>query len=116
MSSLAIAVGTAHGFYKTDPILDLDLISRTKKLVDIPLVLHGASGLSDKVVSHAVSLGMAKVNFATELRDAYTKAVRQYLGDNPDTFDPKKFGEAARVAVRDLVKQKIEICMSDGRA
>ena len=116
VSSLAIAVGTAHGFYKTDPILDLDIITRTKKLVDIPLVLHGASGLSDETVSRAVSLGMAKVNFATELRDVYTKEVRRYLDANPDAIDPKKFGEPARAAVRELVKHKIEICMSEGRA
>ena len=116
VSSLAIAVGTAHGFYKTDPVLDLDIITRTKKLVDIPLVLHGASGLSDETVSHAVSLGMAKVNFATELRDVYTKAVLQYLNANPDTIDPKKFGEPARAAVKELVKHKIGVCMSGGKA
>jgi ketose-bisphosphate aldolase len=116
VSSLAIAVGTAHGFYKTDPILDLDLITRTKKLVDIPLVLHGASGLSDETVSHAVKLGMAKVNFATELRDVYTKAVREFLNANPEAYDPKKYGDAARDAVRELVKHKMAVCLSEGKA
>ena len=116
VSSLAIAIGTAHGFYKDDPILDLDIITRTKKLVDIPLVLHGASGLSDETVNHAVKLGMAKVNFATELRDVYTKAVRNFLDANPDAFDPKKYGDSARIAVKELVKHKIETCLSEGRA
>ena len=116
LSSLAIAVGTAHGFYETDPVLNLDLITKTKKLVEIPLVLHGASGLPDETVSHAVSLGMAKINFATELRDVYTKAVRHYLDANPDAFDPKKYGDVARSAVTELVKHKMAVCMSEGRA
>jgi ketose-bisphosphate aldolase len=114
--SLAIAVGTAHGFYRTAPILGLDLISATKHLIDIPLVLHGASGLTDETVSRAASLGMAKVNFATELRDVYTRTVREYLDANHEVFDPKKYGAAARTAVRDLVKRKIAACMSEGKA
>jgi ketose-bisphosphate aldolase len=116
VSSLAIAIGTSHGFYNTAPILDLDLITATRKFVAIPLVMHGASGLEDEIVSRAVGLGMAKVNFATELRGVYTKAVREYLAANPETFDPKKFGEPARVAVKELVKSKLAACLSKGRA
>jgi len=114
VSSLAIAVGTAHGFYKTTPVLDFDLITETKKIVDIPLVLHGASGLTDETVTRAAKMGMAKVNFATDLRDVYTKAVRDYLAANPDAFDPRKYGDAARAAVRELVKHKMAICLSEG--
>ncbi|MCL2684236.1 MAG: class II fructose-bisphosphate aldolase, partial [Synergistaceae bacterium] len=91
-------------------------ITKVKKLTDIPLVLHGASGLSDETVSHAVRLGMAKVNFATELRDVYTRVVREYLDANPEAFDPKKYGDAARVAVKELVKHKMAVCLSEGRA
>jgi tagatose 1,6-diphosphate aldolase GatY/KbaY len=116
VSSLAIAIGTAHGFYNTVPILDLDLITATRKLVRIPLVMHGASGLSDETVSHAARLGMAKINFATELRETYTKTVRTYLSANRDVFDPKKFGEPARLAVKELVKRKIAACLSEGKA
>jgi fructose/tagatose bisphosphate aldolase len=116
VSSLAIAIGTAHGFYNTVPILDLDLITATRKLVRVPLVMHGASGLSDETVSHAARLGMAKINFATELREAYTKTVRTYLSANHDAFDPKKFGEPARLAVKELVKRKIAACLSEGKA
>lgn len=115
VSSLAIAVGTAHGFYKSEPVIDLDIIAEARKIVSVPLVLHGASGLSDDIVKRAIKLGMAKVNFATELRDAYTKAVRIYLSENPDVYDPKKYGEAARAAVKELVMHKIRICGSEGR-
>jgi fructose/tagatose bisphosphate aldolase len=78
--------------------------------------MHGASGLADETVSRAARLGMAKVNFATELRDAYTKAVRAYLFANHDAFDPKKYGEPAREAVKELVKRKIAACLSEGKA
>lgn len=116
VTSLAISIGTAHGFYAVAPVLDLSRITATRELVDIPLVLHGASGVPDETVSAAVRLGMAKVNFATELRDAYTKAVRAYLAENPLAYDPKKYGEAAREAVKRLVMHKIRLCMSEGKA
>jgi tagatose 1,6-diphosphate aldolase GatY/KbaY len=115
VSSLAIAVGTAHGFYKTPPALNFDIITAARNLVGVPLVLHGASGLSSGIVSRAVRLGIAKVNFATELRDAYTKTIREFLGSNADTIDPKKYGEPARAAVKELVKDKISACLSGGR-
>lgn len=116
VDSLAVAIGTAHGFYKTTPVLDLDRISLIRKKVTIPLVLHGASGLPDETVSHAASLGMAKVNFATELRNEYTQAVRSYLLDNPSVIDPKKYGVLAREAVKKLVMHKIKVCGCDGKA
>ena len=116
VSSLAISIGTAHGFYKTAPVLDLDLITETKKRTDVPLVLHGASGLSDETVSRAARLGMSKVNFATELRDVYTKALKEYIASDPGVFDPKKYGSHARAAVKELVKHKMSVCMSEGRA
>jgi ketose-bisphosphate aldolase len=116
VSSLAISIGTAHGFYKTAPALELDLITETKKRTDVPLVLHGASGLPDETVTRAVRLGMSKVNFATELRDVYTKAVKEYTASNPDAFDPKKYGVHAMAAVKELVRHKIKVCMSEGRA
>jgi tagatose 1,6-diphosphate aldolase GatY/KbaY len=116
VSSLAISIGTAHGFYKTAPTLDLGLIPETKKLTDVPLVLHGASGLPDETVNRAVRLGMSKVNFATELRDAYTKALKEYIASDPGVFDPKKYGAHARTAVKELVRRKMTVCMSEGRA
>jgi len=116
VSSLALAVGTAHGFYKSAPNIDFNLIKEANGLVSVPLVLHGASGVSDDQLRLAINAGMVKVNFATELRDRYTKAVRRYLEENPDAYDPKKYGGEARAAVRELVKQKIVICGSAGRA
>lgn len=116
VDSLAISIGTAHGFYPTTPVLDLNRITETRKLVSVPLVLHGASGVPDETVTEAVRRGMAKVNFATELRAAYTGATRRYLDENPEAYDPKKYGIAAREAVKVLVMHKIKVCKSEGRA
>lgn len=115
VQSLAVAIGTAHGFYKGEPKLDFDILQEIRKLVDIPLVLHGASGVPDEMVRHSIELGICKVNFATELRVAYSKGVRQVLEDE-QVFDPKKYGAAGRDMVRELVKKKIAVCGSEGRA
>ena len=74
VDSLAIAIGTAHGFYVGTPVLDKERLSEIAKVVSIPLVLHGASGISDEDVADCVSRGISKVNFATELRVAFTDA------------------------------------------
>lgn len=116
ITSLAIAIGTAHGFYQTPPVLDLSRITAIRNKVSIPLVMHGASGISDDVVREAARLGMSKVNFATELRVAFSDAIKSHLTEHPETFDPKKYMTTARNAVKELVKQKIRACGCDGRA
>jgi len=113
-SFLAVAIGTAHGFYKGTPKLDFERIEQIAKRVSVPLVLHGGSGIPDEDVKHAIRLGMSKVNFATELRWYFTQACRKVLEDG-EIFDPKKYGAAGRDAVRDFVKQKIMVCGSDGK-
>ena len=87
VSSLAVAIGTAHGVYSGVPVLDVALLARIRLTVDIPLVLHGGSGLSDDAIRECIRTGIAKVNFATELRIAFSRAVATYLGDAPTTID-----------------------------
>ena len=84
VTSLAVAIGTAHGFYAGTPVLDTERVSEIRQMVEVPLVLHGASGLSDDQVRECVKRGMCKVNFATELRDAYSKAVKETFCPGPD--------------------------------
>lgn len=116
VTSLAIAIGTAHGFYAGTPVLDKERVSEIKKVVSIPLVLHGASGLSDEDVKECVSRGICKVNFATELRVAYTDAGKKLLKEKPDTFDPKKLGVVGMEAVKNLVMERMKVCGCDGKA
>lgn len=116
IDSLAVAIGTAHGFYVGTPVLDKERLSEIRRTVDIPLVLHGASGLSDEDVADCVARGICKVNFATELRKAYTDAGKKLLEEKPETFDPKKLGEVGMEAVTKLVKDRMRVCGCDGKA
>ncbi len=116
VTSLAVAIGTAHGFYKGTPVLDKERVSEIRKVVSIPLVLHGASGLSDEEVRECVRRGICKVNFATELRAAYTDAGKKLIEEKPDTFDPKKLGVVGMEAVKNLVMERMKVCGCDGKA
>ena len=116
VDSLAVAIGTAHGFYVGTPVLDKERLSEIQQVVDIPLVLHGASGLSDEDVSDCVKRGICKVNFATELRAAYTAAGRKLMEEKPETIDPKALGKVGMAAVTELVKGRMKVCGCDGKA
>lgn len=116
ISSLAIAIGTAHGFYEGTPVLDKERVSEIRRTVSVPLVLHGASGLSDADVKECVRRGICKVNFATELRVAYTDAGKRLLREKPETFDPKKLGIVGMEAVKELVKGRMQVCGCPGMA
>lgn len=113
---LAVAIGTAHGVYKGVPRLDLDRLSEIRAIVSIPLVLHGTSGVPDDTVRACIARGICKVNYATDLRIAFTKGVSAYLKEHPDAFDPKKYNAQGREEVKQYVMEKIKVCGSDGKA
>ena len=115
VDSLAVAIGTAHGVYKGEPKLDLNRLSEIRELVDIPLVLHGTSGVPDEVVTECVNRGICKVNYATDLRIAFTNGVKKVLDANPDTIDPKKYNAQGREEVKEYVKARMVACKSVGR-
>ena len=116
VTSLAVAIGTAHGFYVGTPVLDKERLSEIRQVVDIPLVLHGASGLTDEDVMDCVKRGICKVNFATELRAAYSQAVKETFAAKADTIDPKAYGKAGIAAVKELVMARMKVCGCDGKA
>ena len=116
VSSLAVAIGTAHGFYQGTPVLDKSRLAEIREVVSLPLVLHGASGVPDADVRDCIALGICKVNFATELRVAYTAGVRQALAAGPEVYDPKKLGLSGKKMVKALVLEKIAVCGSGGKA
>lgn len=116
VSSLAVGIGTAHGVYKTVPVLNSELVSTLRKCVDVPMVMHGASGLSSDAIKDCISRGICKVNFATELRIAYTNGIREYLNDNPEAFDPKSYGSVGIERVKEVVRERIRICGCNQRA
>lgn len=116
ISSFAVAIGTAHGVYKGIPKLDIDRLSEIRKVVEIPLVLHGTSGVPHDQVRACIERGICKVNYATELRITFSDAVKANIAAKPDNFDPKKFLGAGRDAVKARVMELIRLCGSDGKA
>lgn len=116
VDSLAVAIGTAHGVYKGIPKLDVERLSEIRKVVEVPLVLHGTSGVPDETVKECIKRGICKVNYATDLRIAFTKGVKAVLAENPDTIDPKKYGARGREEVKQYVMSKIIVCGSEGKA
>lgn len=116
IDSLAVAIGTAHGVYKGTPKLDVERLSEIRKAVDIPLVLHGTSGVPDEAVKECIKRGICKVNYATDLRIAFTRGVNHVLTDKPDTIDPKKYNAKGREEVKKYVMGKMEACDSVGKA
>ncbi|AAU18612.1 MULTISPECIES: tagatose-bisphosphate aldolase subunit GatY [Bacillus cereus group] len=115
IDSLAVAIGTAHGLYKGEPKLDLQRLINIRKQVNIPLVLHGASGLSDSLVQETIRLGICKVNIATELKIAFGTALRHYLHSHPEENDPRKYFSDAIMAMKRVVADKIKMCKSLNR-
>ena len=116
IDSLAVAIGTAHGVYKVTPKLDVERLSEIRKAVSIPLVLHGTSGVPDEAVKECIRRGICKVNYATDLRIAFSNGVKEVLGAAPDTIDPKKYNACGRDKVKEYVMGKMEVCGSVGKA
>lgn len=132
VDSLAIAIGTSHGAYKFkgEPKLDFERLEKiTNMLPDFPLVLHGAStvipefveacnkyggnipgakGVPEDMLRRAAKLGVCKINIDTDLRLAMTAAIRKFLAENPDVFDPRKYLGKGRTAIEEMVTHKIK--------
>jgi tagatose 1,6-diphosphate aldolase GatY/KbaY len=115
IDSLAVAIGTAHGLYKGEPRLDFERLKMIRDLVDIPLVLHGASDVPDEKVIKAIEYGISKVNIATDLKIPFAEAVKKYFKENPNVSDPRKYMTPGKKAMREVVMHKIKVCNSANR-
>lgn len=115
VDSLAIAIGTAHGLYKSEPKLDFERLKKIQSLIDIPLVLHGASGVPCDLVQRAIENGICKVNIATELKIPFSKAIKEYFIENPNASDPRQYLVPAKKAMYDVVVKKIKMCKSEDK-
>lgn len=115
VDSLAIAIGTAHGLYKGKPKLDFERLKEIRDKVDVPLVLHGASDVPDESVKKAISLGICKVNIATDLKIPFSNAIKEYFKDNPNESDPRKYMTPGKIAMKKIVENKIMVCGSNNK-
>jgi fructose-bisphosphate aldolase class II len=138
VDALAVAVGTSHGAYKfkAEAKLDFERLETVSKKTDLPLVLHGASsvpqwiidkaakygaelggakGIPEEHIKKAISLGIAKINIDTDLRLAFTAAVREVLANSPKEFDPRKILGPAKEAIKEVVRGKMRLFGSAGK-
>lgn len=99
VDALAVAVGSSHAMTERTATLDLALITRLKQAVQLPLVLHGSSGVADETLVAAIRAGMTKINVSTHLNGFFTRAVREYLDANPSVVDSRKYIKAGRDAL-----------------
>src|SRR5690625_797158 len=116
IDSLAVAIGTAHGMYRFEPELDFERLIRINKLVDIPLVLHGGSGVPNESITTAIRHGICKVNIATELKIPFAESIREYFATNPEADDPREYLTPGKERVKQAVIEKIKLCGSGNRA
>jgi fructose-bisphosphate aldolase class II len=139
IDALAVAIGTSHGAYKFkgEPRLDFGRLKQIRERIDTPLVLHaasgvprwaiekatrygaqltGAKGVPDEGIKQAIRQGIAKINIDTDIRLVFTATVREVLVTTPTQFDPRKILGPARDAMRDIVKDKMRLFESSGKA
>lgn len=113
IDSLAVAIGTAHGMYKSTPKLDFERLAQIRKVIEVPLVLHGASGVPKEMVQEAIRLGICKVNVATELKNIFSDSLKHYFIEHPEETDPRYYFLPAKQKMGELVKEKIIMCGSN---
>lgn len=106
---LAVAIGNAHGFYKGEPHIDFDRLELIRKKVDIPLVLHGASGIPDNSIRKAIGIGIGKINIDTEFRYALMRGIEEYLENHPDTEKARDALAMGRKKMKEKVVEKIKL-------
>ncbi|UXX79084.1 class II fructose-bisphosphate aldolase [Reichenbachiella carrageenanivorans] len=115
VSSLAVCIGNVHGKYANEPNLDFERLKAIRKNVDVPLVLHGASGVPADMVRESIALGVCKFNVNTEIRTAYMDAVREVI-TNSMKPDVMPIIQLVVERMTEVIKQKIVLFQSDGKA
>jgi len=116
VDSLAVAVGSVHRMKKKEAKLDHERIRGIAKLVKIPLVLHGSSGVMDDEMRRGIQEGLCKINVATQLNMAFVEGMRKALSEKPEEVDPRKILEVSKELLKKVVKDRIRVFGSAGKA
>ena len=109
---LAPAIGSVHGVYKGEPNLDFELLKKLKKNLNIPLVLHGGSGIPDEKIKEAIKLGISKININTELQQAWHEGVLNFIEKKKDVYDPRKIITSGEENLKNVVEYKLKLMES----
>lgn len=114
--TLAIGIGNAHGYYKGEPDIQLDVLREVRKFTDLPFVLHGCTGMSEDIVKESIQMGVAKINFGTEIRYKYVQHYEQALKTMDHQGHSWKLSQYASNALVEDVKKIITLSGSAGKA
>ncbi|AJQ28594.1 class II fructose-bisphosphate aldolase [Pelosinus fermentans] len=114
--SLAIGIGNAHGYYKGEPDIRLEILADVRAFTDIPLVLHGCTGMSESVIKKAIGLGIAKINFGTEIRYKYVQHYNEALNTMNHQGHSWKLSQYTNDKLTEDIKAIIRLAGSDGKA
>jgi len=113
---LAAAIGTAHGFYKTEPRLDIDTLVAIRERTRFPLVIHGGTGLAPDVVRRLVESGGSKFNLSTQIKQTYIDAMYGYIGDHREEYDILKVLRHAGDRLKAVIGEYIALLGGEGKA
>lgn len=116
IDALAPALGSCHGLYKKEPKINYERMQEISNQTNIPLVLHGATGLDNETLKKSIECGTNKINFNTELQLAWSKNVRNYLENNKEVYDPREIISSGEEAIKKAIKTKLEILGSIGKS
>lgn len=116
VNALAVAIGSVHALKRKEVALDFVRLDAIRAVVDVPLVLHGSSGVLDESVVEGIRRGLCKVNVATQLNGVFTAAVREYLAVNPEDVDPRKYLSLAREQMKEAVRERMRLFGVAGKA
>ncbi len=116
VDTLAVSIGNMHGMFMEHEHLDLKRLQAIRGQVDIPLVLHGASGVDAKEIKEAIKLGVKIINIDTDLRRVFTSSLRQTLEANPAEMDPRRILSPSIDAIQELVGKHVKIFGSAGKS
>lgn len=116
IDSLAPAVGSAHGIYKGIPKINYELIETIQSETQLPLVLHGGSGIPDDIIKESIQRGINKLNINTDLQIVWSKAVRTFLQENNEVYDPRKVIKAGELDIKEIIDKKIALLGSMNKA
>lgn len=114
--TLAIGIGNAHGYYKGEPDIQLDVLRKVREFTDIPFVLHGCTGMKEDIIRESIGLGVAKINFGTEIRYKYVKHYQDALNNLNHQGHSWKLSQYACNALAEDVKNIIRLSGSEGKA
>lgn len=115
IDTIAPALGSVHGPYKGEPKLDFDRMEQIKNITNIPLVLHGGSGIDDEKIRRAISCGICKLNINTELQMEWSNAVRKFLETDKVTYDPRKVIKSGEESMKKAIRLKIDLLKSNNK-